>query len=392
MADATAVARSRAYDTARARILETDELTLQHMCDAARIAAPSGSEGARGRWFADRLHELGLAPMTDSEGNIHAVTPTADPTAKRLVIASHLDTVFDATTKLDIRRDGDRLTGPGISDNARGLAALLALGRGLHAAGWPTAAPVALVATVGEEGAGDLRGVKHYIAHSAEHTGAFIALDGAGAARIITAGVGSRRLRVTYRGPGGHSWSDWGVPNAIHAAGRAIAALTSLQLPAAPRTTLSVGRIGGGTTINAVPAAAWFEVDLRSEALAALRELESSVRDHIEGARRAEARTRDLEVDVEVFGDRPAGRTPESDPLVQTAVAATRDMGLEPQLASSSTDANVPMAAGIPAIAIGAGGDAGGSHTLQEWYDNRGGPAGIERALRIVLETAGIAE
>ena len=391
MADATAVAGSRAYDTARARILETDELTLKHMCDAARIAAPSGTEGARGRWFADRLHELGLAPMTDSEGNIHAVSPAADPTAKRVVIAAHLDTVFDAATTLDIRRDGDRLTGPGISDNARGLAGLLALARGLHAAGWPTTMPVAFVATVGEEGAGDLRGVKHYIAHNAERTGAFIALDGAGAARIITAGVGSRRLRVTYRGPGGHSWSDWGVPNAIHAAGRAIAALTALQLPAAPRTTLSVGRIGGGTTINAVPAAAWFEIDLRSEALAALQDLERSARDHIERARRAEARTREMEVDVAVFGDRPAGRTAESDPLVQATVTATRALGLEPQLASSSTDANVPMAAGIPAIAIGAGGDAGGTHTLQEWYDNRGGPAGIERALRVVLERAGIA-
>ena len=392
MADVTVVADSRAYDVARARILDTDELTLKHMCDASRIAAPSGSEGARGRWLADRLHELGLEPMTDSQGNIHAVTPAGDTRAKRLVIAAHLDTVFDAGTELDIRRDGDRLTGPGISDNARGLAGLLALARGLHAAGWPTATPIAFVATTGEEGAGDLRGVKHYIAHNAERTAAFIALDGAGAARIITAGVGSRRLRVTYRGPGGHSWSDWGVPNAIHAAGRAISALTSLQLPAVPRTTLSVGRMGGGTTINAVPGEAWFEVDLRSEALGSLQDLESTVRDHIENARRAEARTRELDVHVEVFGDRPAGRTAESDPLVRSAVAATRDIGLEPQLASSSTDANVPMAAGIPAIAIGAGGDAGGTHTLREWYDNRGGPAGLERLLRIVLETAGIAE
>lgn len=392
MADATLVAASRAYDAARARILETDELTLKHMCDAARIAAPSGSEGERGRWLADRLQELGLQPMTDSAGNIEAVTPCEDMSAKRLVIAAHLDTVFDAGTKLDVRRDGDRLTGAGISDNARGLAGLLALARGLLAAGWPTATPIAFVATTGEEGAGDLKGVKHYIAHNAQRTAAFIALDGAGAARIITAGVGSRRLRVTYGGPGGHSWSDWGVPNAIHAAGRAIAALTSLQLPAAPRTTLSVGRIGGGTTINVVPGEAWFEVDLRSEAVGPLQDLETAVRDHIERAQRAEARTREMTVDVEVFGDRPAGRTAESDPLVRVAIAATRGIGLEPQLASSSTDANVPMAAGIPAIAIGAGGDAGGTHTLREWYDNRGGTAGLERALRILLETAGIAE
>ncbi|HEX2166039.1 MAG TPA: M20/M25/M40 family metallo-hydrolase [Longimicrobiales bacterium] len=392
MTESTVVAESRAWPAARACILDTDELTLRHMCDAARIPAPSGSEGERGRWFADRLHELGLAPVTDSAGNVHAVTPAADTHAKRLVIAAHLDTVFDAGTPLDVRRDGGRLTGPGISDNARGLAGLLALARGLHSAGWPTERPLALVATVGEEGAGDLRGVKHYISHHARSTAAFIALDGAGAARIITAGVGSRRLRVTFRGPGGHSWSDWGVPNAIHAAGRAIAALTSLRLPSAPRTTLSVGRIGGGTSINAVPGEAWFEVDLRSESLAPLQDLEAEVRDQIERTRRAEARTREMQVDVSVFGDRPAGRTSEADPLVQAAVAATRDINQVPQLASSSTDANVPMAEGIPAIAIGAGGDAGGSHTLREWYDNRGGPAGLERALRIILETAGLVD
>ena len=390
MAQTKKMTTSRAYTAARARMLETDELTLRHMCELTRIPAPTGSEGLRGRWFADRLNELGLQPETDSAGNVYAATP-AGSHGKQLVIAAHLDTVFGAHTELDVRRDGSRLTGPGISDNGRGLAGLLAIARGLHAAGWPTRQPVALLATVGEEGAGDLRGVKHYIAHNAERTSAFIALDGAGAARIIIAGVGSRRLRVTFRGPGGHSWSDWGVPNAIHAAGCAIAALASLELPAAPRTTLSVGRIGGGTTINAVPDEAWFEVDLRSESVVPLQDLEVRVREHIERARKAEARTREMEVDIAVFGDRPAGRTSEQDPLVQAAIAATRELGLTPQLASSSTDANVPMAAGIPAIAIGAGGDAGGSHTLREWYDNDGGPAGLDRVLRIVLETAGIA-
>jgi acetylornithine deacetylase/succinyl-diaminopimelate desuccinylase-like protein len=384
------VTESSAYAAARDRIHATDELTLQHMCDAARIAAPSGAEGARGRWFADRLHELGLAPLTDSVGNVHAVTPGADVHAGRLVIAAHLDTVFAAGTTLDVRRDGDRLSGPGISDNARGLAGLVALARGLHAARWPTQRPIAFVATVGEEGAGDLRGVKQYIAHNAERTASFIALDGAGAGRIITAGVGSRRLRVTFRGPGGHSWSDWGVPNAIHAVGRAIASLASVRLVAVPRTTLSVGRVGGGTSINAIPGEGWLELDLRSEGIAALRELEVAVRDHIERARRAEARTRELEVSIDVFGDRPAGRTAESEPLVQSAIAATHTIGLVPELSSSSTDANVPMAAGIPAIAIGAGGEAGGTHTLREWYDNKGGPAGLERALIVVLEAAGV--
>ncbi|HEX6134384.1 MAG TPA: M20/M25/M40 family metallo-hydrolase [Longimicrobiales bacterium] len=383
--------RSRVLDTARACIRETDDLTLKHMCDATAIPAPGGAEAARGRWFADRLHDLGLSPMTDAAGNVYAVTPCADPAAGQLVIAAHLDTVFAPGTTVDVRRDATRITAPGISDNARGLAGALAIARALHATGWPTRSPVTFVATVGEEGAGDLRGVKHYIGHSGQRTAAFIALDGAGASRIINAGVGSRRVRVTFCGAGGHSWSDWGVPNAIHAAGRAIAALAALPLKAAPRTTLSVGRIAGGTSINAIPGEAWFEVDLRSEALAPLRDLEAAVRQAIERARGAEAGARELTVAVEVFGDRPAGRTDESHALVRAAIGATRNIGLTPELASSSTDANVPMSVGIPAIAIGAGGDSGGTHTLREWYDNRGGAAGLERALLVVLETAGIA-
>lgn len=386
----SAVTASPAFEAGRARIRETDELTLKHMRDATVIAAPSGHEGARGRWLADRFHELGLASATDAVGNVSAVTPAADARARHIVVAAHLDTVFAADTVLDVRRDGDRLSGPGISDNARGLAGLLAIARALHAAAWPTRHPIALVGTVGEEGAGDLRGVKHYIARGAERTAAFIALDGAGAARIINAGVGSRRLRVTFRGAGGHSWSDWGAPNAIHAAGRAIAALSLLRLPSAPRTTLSVGRMGGGTSINAIPGEAWFELDLRSESLSPLRELESAVRQEVERARQAEARSRSLDATITVFGDRPAGRTADTHPLVQAAVSATRMVGLTAELASSSTDANVPMAAGIPAIAIGAGGDAGGTHTIREWYDNRGGTAGLERVLMIALEAAGI--
>jgi acetylornithine deacetylase/succinyl-diaminopimelate desuccinylase-like protein len=391
MPQPTATTPSPATEAARTRIRETDEQTLADMAAVCAIAAPSGAEAARGRWLADRLHELGLQTATDEVGNVSAVTPAADPGAQRVVVASHLDTVFPADTRLDVSRRGGRLEGPGISDNARGLAGLLALARGLHAAGWPTLRPLVLLGTVGEEGAGDLRGAKHFVARHGDEVAAFIALDGAGAARIITEGVGSRRLRVTLRGPGGHSWSDWGAPNAIHGVGRAVAALAELSLPATPRTTLSVGRVGGGTSINAIPGEAWLEVDLRSEATNALEELERAVRDRIERARRAEARTRELDLAIEVFGDRPAGSTPRDHALVRAAITATRAIGLDPELASSSTDANVAMAAGIPAIAIGAGGDAGGTHTLREWYDNAGGIAGIERALMIVLAAAGSA-
>lgn len=384
------VTRSSAWAHASALLRETDDETVRDMCDATAIPSPTGHEARRGTWFAGRLRELGLHPEQDEAGNVFAVTPAAQPGARRLVVASHLDTVFSADTDLTLKRDGERILAPGISDNSRGLAALLALGRALRAAGWPLHQPLVMLGSTGEEGAGDLRGVKHYFSGHADETASFIALDGAGAERIINVGVGSRRLRVEFEGPGGHSWSDWGAPNAVHAVSRAINELASLTMPASPRTTLSVGRIGGGTSINSIPSNAWFEVDLRSEGMAQLQELEREVRRIIDEARRAEAATSHMTVAVTVFGDRPAGSTPADHPLVLAAREATAAIGLKPEFASSSTDANVPMSLRIPAIAIGAGGDAGGMHTTGEWYDNHGGAAGIERALLTVLQVAGL--
>lgn len=360
---------------------DSDEITLTHMCEITRIAAPSGHEAERGRWFADRLADTGLTPHTDDAGNVMATTPASRPDAQLLVIAAHLDTVFPLDTPLDVRRDGSRLYGPGIADNARGLAGVLAIARALGATDWPLDQPLAIVGTVGEEGAGNLRGVKHFTAAHAGRIGAFIALDGAGVSRIITGGIGSRRLRFACSGPGGHSWSDFGRPNAIHDAARLIAALAAL--PLRPGSTLSVGRVAGGTSINAIPAATWFEVDLRAAEPEDLTETEKRVR-----ACAADNADADR-LDITVFGDRPAGRTDADQPLVRAAAAATRAVGATVEQSSSSTDANVPMALGIPAIAIGAGGVAGGSHTPAEWYDNDGGPAGIERALRLVLSLAG---
>jgi tripeptide aminopeptidase len=388
--DPREVQQSDAFRTARSVVHETDAVTVAHMEQATAIPAPMHGEAARSRWLAERLRELGLEPVTDAIGNVIAVAPSLDRDAPRVVIASHLDTVFAADTPLEFVRDGARVSAPGISDNARGLAGLLAIARALHAADWPTRAPVTFVGTVGEEGAGDLRGAKHFMAEHGSTTGVFIALDGAGDERIIHAGVGSRRLRATFRGPGGHSWSDWGAPNAIHAAGRALAALLQVELPPQPRTTLTVARIGGGTSINAIAAEAWFELDLRSEAREPLLELESRVREALQRATDAEGGAGGMECDVVVFGDRPAGATAPHHPLVSVAVEATRAIGREPVLTSSSTDANVAMAAGIPAIGMGAGGEAGGTHTPGEWYDNVDGPAGIERALLVVLAAAGL--
>jgi tripeptide aminopeptidase len=398
MPELSAVMESSAFETARRVVHETDDLTVRHMVDATGIPSPTGQEAARGRWLADGMRELGLDSAVDDVGNVISSAPCAAPGEPAIVVAAHLDTVFAAGTPVTVRRDGTRLAAPGISDNSRGLAGMLALARSLAAAGWPTRAPVVFVGTVGEEGAGDLRGAKHYMAAHRDRTGVFIALDGAGATRIINSGVGSRRLRVRFHGPGGHSWSDFGSPSAIHAAGRAVAALAALPLPGDPRTTLSVGRIGGGTSVNAIAAEAWIELDLRSEELPPLREIEARVRQALDRAAAAEssaadsaAEDRTMACEIEVFGDRPAGRTPADHALVRLAHAATRAVGLTPELAASSTDANVAMAEGVPAISIGAGGEAAGIHTVGEWYDNAGGPQGLERALLVVLGAAGTA-
>lgn len=380
------VRASAAFATALAYLRATDESTVQDMRAVTGIAAPTGAEAARGEWVASRMRAAGLDPDMDDVGNVIAVTPAAEPSRPAIVVAAHLDTVFDAGTDLAITTDGPRIRAPGISDNGRGLAGMLALARALSAAGWPLAVPVAFVATVGEEGRGDLRGARHYMERYRDRTAAFVALDGAGASRIIHAGVGSRRLRVVVRGPGGHSWSDFGTPNPLHAVGRAMAEFTVIPLATAPRTTLTVARAGGGTSINAIPQEAWLEVDLRSEEQEPLRELEARVLEVLRGPA-----VEGLVCDVTVIGDRPAGSTPATHPLVGIAGAATVAVGVTPELASSSTDANVAMAMGVPAIAIGAGGDAGAMHTTAEWYDNTGGVAGLERALLVVMATAGLA-
>jgi tripeptide aminopeptidase len=377
---------STAFRTARACIHETDAQTIADMEAVTIIPAPTGAEGERGKWIRQHFHDLGLDTSVDEAGNVIAVSPAGEPDAPEVAVVAHLDTVFAADADLSIRRADGRISAPGISDNGRGLAGMLALARALRAAEWPTQAPVAFIATVGEEGAGDLRGAKHCVATRGHRMAAFIALDGAGASRVIHAGVGSRRMRATFRTRGGHSWADWGAPNAIHAAGRAIARLADLELPLEPRTTLTVARTGGGTSINAIPSEAWIELDLRSERRDPLRELETTVRDILHRAADNEA-TPDVAVSctIDVFGDRPAGETPARHPLVRLAQDATRAVDLTPELTSSSTDANVAMAEGIPAIAIGAGGDAGGIHTPDEWYENLNGPLGLERALMIVM-------
>jgi len=254
--------------------------------------------------------------------------------------------------------------------------------------------PVRFTATVGEEGSGNLRGVKHLFANGDGRPHAFIALDGAGLERIVHRALGARRYRVTYRGPGGHSWGAFGVANPANAVGRATSLLADLPAQHSPRSTCAVVRLGGGTGLNSIPQEAWLDLDLRSEDPRALVQLDETVQGVLARALTEEnshrtAGTPPLRLDLRRVGDRPSGLTPRAHPLVQTAIAATRSLGRPHELACASTDANVPIALGVPAIALGAGGHAGDAHLPTEWYENVDGPLGVVRAL---LVTAAMAE
>lgn len=356
-------------------IAAMDAETLADMRAVTAIPAPLRGEAARAAWIAERFAQLGLPRIrTDAVGNVLAGA-AGDDVGASFLLAAHLDTVFPGDTDLRLRERDGRLCAPGISDNGRGLAALLRLAAVL-AHSPLLRRPVLFAATVGEEGAGDLRGVKHLFHDCGVRPAAFIAVDGAGMHRVVHRAVGSRRLRVRIDGPGGHSWSDRERPNPVHALAAAVAELESLRRTLGRDVAINVGRIGGGTSVNALPESAWLELDLRSEAAEAVEQLEQEAR-----ATFTRVATPPLRLDLGIMGDRPGGCTDPAHALVRAASAATAHFGVTPRLVSSSTDANVPMALGVPAIALGAGGEASGTHTVDEWYENERGVAGIQRLL-----------
>lgn len=370
-------------------IREHDEATLSTQIALSEIPAPPFHERERGEHIRGLFTSAGLTgPRKDAVGNVIAERPGAS-TSGALVVSAHLDTVFPTGTDVTVTRDGPLLRGPGISDDARGLASIVSIARALERAGLRTSAPLLFVATVGEEGLGDLRGVKRLFGDGgrAARASAFISLDGAGLERVVANGLGSRRYRIVIDGPGGHSWVDWGAPNPAHALMTLGTRLMALELGADPVTTLTIARVGGGKSINAIPQRAWLEVDTRSPDNDALDRLERSLRRAVLGE---EERQAGLDYRVEVIGDRPGGSTGADSALIRAAVAATRLLGREPRLALSSTDANVPMALGVPAVALGCGGEAGKAHTTDEWYRNTDGPDGIVRALYTILLYAGL--
>ncbi|HXF94750.1 MAG TPA: M20/M25/M40 family metallo-hydrolase [Gemmatimonadales bacterium] len=398
------ISRLLAHDRVRAarRHLERgDQRTLATQVELSAIPAPTGAEGARAARIGELFREAELHDVAvDEVGNVRAWLPGGSHRSdgsEPVVLSAHLDTVFGPEVDVRVNRRGRRLLGPGIGDNARGLAALVGVARALVEARVAVGRPVLFAATVGEEGAGDLRGMRYLLngrlAGARPH--AVIALDGAGMERIVHRALGSRRYRASFRGPGGHSWAAFGVANPANAVGRAAALLADLPAAAAPRTTCAVVGLGGGTGLNSIPQEAWLDLDLRSEDQEALARLDETVRLGLSRAlddenRRRTPGTPPLGLDLRSVGDRPSGVTPRTHPLVQAALAATRALGKDGELACASTDANVPIALGIPAVALGAGGRSGDAHLPTEWYENVEGPLGLIRAMLVVLAMTGV--
>jgi tripeptide aminopeptidase len=391
---ATSRGKGQQVEMARAWLNQCGDSIVDEQVELAEIPAPPFGESDRAETVAARLKELGAEPDLDEVGNVLAWHPVGGGTgaAGPVIVAAHLDTVFGPETPIEIRREAGLWTGPGITDNARGLAVTLAVFRSLvHAVAKPDC-PILFAFTVGEEGRGDLRGVKHLLrdGSSLRDATAFIAVDGSGLRRIVHHALGSRRLRINVSGPGGHSWTDRGRVNPANVIAELIHRLLRIELPAEPRTSLTVARLAGGTSINAIPAESWVELDVRSEANEMLWSIELQIRDALT---RSVAEEQDggegpLTAEVELIGERPAGRLPVEHALVQAADEATRALGVDPEFAVSSTDANVPQALGIPAISLGAGGRSGDTHTVNEWFEDSDGAAGALRLLYVLSAIA----
>ena len=370
--------------------------------EATKVAAPPFGEAARGAWLADRFRELGLSEVqVDEVGNVFGVRPGGGD--RFVALSAHIDTVFPAATPLNIRQQASRLYGPGVSDNGAGIAAMLAVASVCASARISHALPFVFIGNVGEEGEGDLRGMRHVFATPRwrDAIAYSVVVDGAGSDTVVAEALGSRRFEVIVRGPGGHSWSDFGAPNPIIALSRAIEVFRQTPVLAAPKTTFNVGTIRGGTSVNSIPESASMRVDLRSTSMAEIDRLERALRLALEQAvaleNRAAAqhgtrRPQAVQSEVLEIGNRPAGELAPGARLLKVIRAVDVQLGNTAQVQRASTDANIPLSLGREAIAIGGGGSGGGAHTLQEWYDCHGRDLGLRRILLTMLTLSGIGE
>jgi tripeptide aminopeptidase len=394
----TALAAQRPVHAAFAWLHGNPKTIMDWQARLVAIPAPPFGEQARSEWLAARFAEAGLSQIhTDAIGNVFGSLPAAklppESTGPVVVLSAHLDTVFPAETPLNPVEDGDRLQAPGACDNGAGVVGLLAIAHALIQAKVELPAPLIFLGNVGEEGEGDLRGIRHLYSQTAlaSRIAGHIVLDGAGADSAVTQALGSRRFQVIITGPGGHSFTDAGTPNPIAALASALAILAETPLPESPRTTLNLGTIHGGTSVNSIPESAQASVDFRSTGPEQLLRLEVALHRAVEDAvERSNASAKTLSRGVLSFtvtkiGDRPAANLPGDSPLLDTLRAVDRHLGLKTDLRLGSTDANIPLSLGIPALSMGAGGVGGGAHTQAEWYSAEDREAGLKRVLLLTL-------
>jgi acetylornithine deacetylase/succinyl-diaminopimelate desuccinylase-like protein len=374
-----------------------EQRILQWQAEIVAVPAPPFGEKPRAEWLCERFRELGLEnPYLDEVGNAIALQRGTGTGGRRVLLSAHIDTVFPAGTPIVVQRDDTRLSAPGACDNGAGVAAMMALAAAIRQAGITTECDIVFIGNVGEEGDGDLRGMRHLYRPGSEvaersEIAAHIVLDGAGHESAVTHALGSQRHLVTITGPGGHSWTDAGRPNPIVLLSRAIQRFSAVTLPDIPRTTMNVGTIEGGTSVNAIPERAAARFDLRStdpEQLIRLEvELHRAVEDVVLEANRGRGETA-IRFAIDKIGDRPAGRLPAGSELMALVEAVDRHLAIRTEMRLASTDANIPLSLAVPAVSIGGGGEGGGIHTYSEWYDARGRELGLKRILLLLLAAA----
>ncbi len=376
-------------------VLAMDPENEALLIELTEIPAPPFMEEERAAHYLGLVREAGLDADLDGIGNVVARIPGSGG-ERTVAVVAHLDTVFPEGTDVTVRRDGDKLMAPGIADDTRGLVTMLTLMKLMERRGLETTDDVLFVGSVGEEGIGDLRGVKHLFREGGPSIDAFIAIDGTSNTRVLNHAIGSHRYKVSFLGPGGHSWGAFGLGNPAHALSRAVKLFDDRAgeyVTSGDKTTYNIGRIGGGTSVNSIPFETWMEVDMRSMVPERLEEIDAIFQEAMQEALAEQNQLRrdgeELTVDIQMIGNRPSGIVPTDTPLIQRALAATRAVGGEPELSMGSTDSNVPIALGIPATTIGSGGEGFGAHSLHEWWANRDGHLGIQKALLLVLAEAG---
>ena len=392
------IASSRVVHAAFDFLRKNEPRWIDEQLAMLHVPAPPFAEGARAAWLSERFRHAGLADVhIDEAGNVIGTRRGSADCRRTLLISAHIDTVFSSDIKYEVRCSQNglatRIDAPGASDNSVGVVALLAVASALAHANVVHPSDIVFVGNVGEEGEGDLRGMRHlFSAQSPLHDSiaAALVLDGTGNDAIVTDALGSKRFEITARGLGGHSWQDYGRPNPINALARAISLFQDAPVPSEPRTTTNIGSISGGTSVNTIPETATMRVDIRSTSAAEIDRLVEVLRRSVQLAvteqlRRTNARKAALTAELRQIGDRPAGALPSDSPLLHAVNAVDAHLCIHSHLKRRSTDANIPLSLGIPAVSIGAGGTGGGAHTLGEWFDSTGRDLALKRILLIAL-------